>query len=97
MTDAAVVVFCEYALLPHAEDEFRRWARSHADWWRGAQLLESADQPGLMLEIWHARDRREADRIQKERLDERSQWMQMEPWVKGGRAGIRIWTFQPFV
>lgn len=97
MRNDSVVVFCEYALLPHAEDEFRRWARSHAARWHGAQLLESVDQPGLVLEIWHARDRQEAEKIQKERFDERSEWAKMEPWVKGGRAGIRTWTFRQFV
>lgn len=92
-----MLVFCEYVVLaPHLE-QFREWAGARPALWQDAQLLENVDQPGVMLEIREAHDEEEAARIQKERLDGRSEWLDMERWVKGGRAGVRVWTFRPVV
>ncbi len=35
----------------------------------------------------------EAAKMEQERRDGRS-WREMEQWVKGGRSGLRIWTFR---
>ncbi len=92
-----MLVFCEYVVLAPYLDEFREWASDRPSLWQGVQLLENVDQPGVMLEIRQAQDEEEAARIQKERLDGRSEWQDMQRWVKGGRAGVRVWTFRPVV
>lgn len=92
-----MLVFCEYVILPPYLNEFREWAGDRPSLWQGVQLLENVDQPGVMLEIRQAQDEEDAARIQKERLDGRSEWLDMQRWVKGGRAGVRVWTFRPVV
>lgn len=90
-----MLVFCEYVILAPHVGEFREWAAARPSLWQDAQWLENVDQPGVMLEIRQARDEQEAARLQKERLEGRSEWRKMERWVKGGRAGVRVWTFRP--
>jgi len=92
-----MLVLCEYVIQAPHLDEFREWARESASLWHGVQLLENADQPGVMLEIRQAEHLQESERIQKERLGGRSEWLAMEQWVKGGSAGVRVWTFRPVV
>lgn len=89
------VFFCEYTIEPgEAYDHFRKWCGSDPVRWEGVERLESDSQPGLFVEIWRAADGEEAAAKQKERLDGRSGWGEMEKWVKGGRDGLKCWTFR---
>jgi len=91
-----MMLFCEYTVLePHLE-QFQQWAESRKSLWQNAQLFQNTEQPGVTLEIWTAEDEEDALRIKKERLGGRSAWLEMAPWIKGGQAGVRIWTFRPF-
>ena len=93
---AILLIFCEYTIPDAYLAAFRAWAASRPSRWEGAQLLESRDQPGVMLEIRQVDGEREAARIEEERLGGRSDWHELEQWVKGGHAGIRVWTFRPY-
>jgi hypothetical protein len=88
-----MILFCEYSVPDTYRKAFLEWAYEHADLWRNAEWLENTEQPGVFVEIWRVRDKDEANRIKKERLDERSGWREMDGWVKGGLNGLRLWTF----
>lgn len=93
----SMLLFCEYVVLePHLE-QFRHWASARKDLWQNAQLFENTEQPGVIVEIWPVADEQAASGIQKERLDGRSEWLEMAQWVKGGQAGLRTWTFRPLL
>ncbi|MCD9023922.1 hypothetical protein [Cohnella silvisoli] len=89
-----VVLFCEYVIPDLHRDAFVAWIQSNPERWRGIQLLENTGQPGVYVEIVTVNTVEDAAEIEKERRDGRS-WNEMEKWVKGGREGLRIWTFRP--
>ncbi|MFC5702887.1 hypothetical protein ACFPVX_16490 [Cohnella faecalis] len=92
-----MILFCEYAFVSgEAQNDFAEWAVSSPDRWGSAELLASEVQPGLFVEIWRGLDEQSAERIRRERLEEHSEWREMDKWVKGGREGLRMWTFRPF-
>jgi len=88
-----MIIFCEYVIPDTYRSDFLAWADRNADLWRGAEWLESADQPGVFVEIWRTGDEAEASRIKKERREGRSKWREMDGWVKGGQEGYKLWTF----
>lgn len=89
-----VVLFCEYVIPKMHRDAFVAWVQSDPERWRGIQLLENTGQPGVYVELATVKTVEEAAETEKERRDGRS-WREMEKWVKGGREGLRIWTFSP--
>jgi hypothetical protein len=93
----SMVLFCEYVIPDSNRETFRSWAAAHQELWRGGELLENTGQPGVYVEIWPVSGEQEALLIQKERLEGRSEWRKMDVWVKGGREGLRVWTFRPVI
>ncbi|GIO11167.1 hypothetical protein J19TS2_07220 [Cohnella xylanilytica] len=91
-----MILFCEYAIPEEHRSAFLEWAAADPARWEGAELAENVAQPGVFVELRRASDEAEAARITKERRDGRS-WAEMEKWVKGGREGLRIWTFRPVI
>lgn len=91
-----MIVFCEYSIPEAHRTSFSAWVASGPERWHSAQLLENTGQPGLFVEIWNAEDERHAAQIEEERREGRS-WKEMEMWLKGGREGLRIWTFRPVI
>lgn len=92
-----MILFCEYAVPEPNREAFRSWAAARPELWQGGELMENVTQPGVFVEIWPVTDESAALRKQKERLDGRSDWKQMETWVKGGAEGVRVWTFRPII
>jgi hypothetical protein len=90
-----MIVFCEYVIPENFMDKYRDWVLANPSLWETAELLENTVQPGVFVELWRCEGDQEALRIQKERLEGRSDWRELEQWVKGGREGLRIWTFRP--
>jgi len=88
-----MIVFCEYVIPDLHRNKFLAWAEKQAGLWEKAAFMENVEQPGVFVEIWKAEDGPDAQRIKKERLEGRSEWRQMEEWVKGGKEGLRLWTF----
>lgn len=88
-----MIVFCEYVIPDTYRTVFLEWAGRHANLWQEAEWMENTEQPGVFVEIWRARNETEAGRIKKERLEGRSEWREMDGWIKGGREGLRLWTF----
>ncbi|WP_276354029.1 hypothetical protein [Cohnella caldifontis] len=89
-----MVLFCEYTVPENHREAFLAWVRRHPELWRDAEFMESADQPGVFLEIRQAVDEEDALRKKAERRQGRSEWREMEGWIKGGRDGLRLWTFR---
>ncbi|CAI6039073.1 hypothetical protein [Cohnella sp. JJ-181] len=92
----SLILFCEYSVPAASRDRFLDWVREAPSRWRGAELAENREQPGVFVELRRPKDEREASAMKKERLEGRS-WTEMEAWVKGGREGIRVWTFAPLL
>ncbi|TJY39819.1 hypothetical protein E5161_17915 [Cohnella pontilimi] len=92
-----MILFCEYVIPELHREAFRRWASEHKELWRTGELLENTAQPGVFVELWRTTGEDEAAQKQKERLEGRSEWRNMECWVKGGREGLRVWTFRPLI
>ncbi|MDB4868589.1 MAG: hypothetical protein JWR03_2922 [Cohnella sp.] len=92
-----MILFCEYVITAPNRESFRQWVQTHPYLWLAAELLENTGQPGVFVEIWRTSGEEEALRIQKERLEGRSEWRQMEQWVKGGREALRLWTFRAVI
>lgn len=90
-----LILFCEYTVLEEYRAPYLTWVRSEPDRWRGVELAENREQRGVFVELRRARDEAEAAALKKERLSGRSGWQQIEGWVKKGREGIRLWTFEP--
>lgn len=89
-----MIVFCEYVIPEEHRAAFRAWIQAEPERWREIQIAENTVQPGVYVEIQYASTEEEAVKREKERREGRS-WNEMEQWVKGGREGIRIWTFRP--
>ncbi|WP_019005581.1 hypothetical protein [Cohnella laeviribosi] len=90
-----MILFVEYVVEERHRSAYLEWVRREPERWRGTELMESTSQPGVMVELRRVADAEEAARIEKERREGRSGWQAMEPWIKGGREGLRIWTFAP--
>jgi hypothetical protein len=91
-----LILFCEYVIPEEYRAVFAEWTQSHAYLWKECELLENTGQPGVYVEIWKPLNDEEAARTKQERREGRS-WGEMEQWVKGGRDGLRIWTFRPML
>ncbi len=89
-----VILFCEYSIPELNREAFVAWIQSDPERWQGIKLLENASQPGVYVELRSANTAEEAAELEKERREGRS-WSEMERWIKGGREGLRIWTFRP--
>jgi hypothetical protein len=90
----SMILFCEYVIPEECREEYLAWVGADPERWKGAELAENVGQPGVFVELRRAAGEEEAERMQKERREGRS-WREMEKWVKGGREGVRIWTFRP--
>jgi len=88
-----MILFCEYIIPEENRARFLEWADAHPELWKGTELAENTAQPGVFVEIRRAAAPAEAAELEKERREGRS-WKEMELWVKGGREGLRIWTFR---
>lgn len=88
-----MILFCEYVIPEQYRDEFTAWVKADPERWRGTEIIENTVQPGVFVEIRYADNPEEAAEIEKERRGGRS-WIEMEQWVKGGKEGMRIWTFR---
>jgi hypothetical protein len=88
-----LILFCEYVIPEKHRDAFTAWVEANPERWRGTELLENTVQPGVFVEIRSASNKEKAAEIEQERREGRS-WIEMEQWVKGGREGLRIWTFR---
>ncbi|WP_256759779.1 hypothetical protein [Cohnella sp. WQ 127256] len=89
-----MILFCEYVIPEIHQEAFTAWVHSFPEQWRGIKICENTAQPGVYVEIQSAATVEEAAEKEKERREGRS-WGEMEQWVKGGREGLRIWTFRP--
>ncbi|RED57219.1 hypothetical protein [Cohnella lupini] len=89
-----MILFCEYVIPETHRDEFDKWFRTDAIRWNGVEILENTGQPGVFVEIRRCGSAAEAAEKEKERREGRS-WVEMEQWIKGGKDGLRIWTFRP--
>ncbi len=88
-----MILFCEYVVPAENREKFIEWADAHPELWRDAELAENTAQPGVFVELRRTNTEAEAAELEKERREGRS-WKEMEQWVKGGREGLRIWTFR---
>jgi len=88
-----LILFCEYVIPEENRERFLEWADARPELWRNAEFAENTAQPGVFVEIRRAATEAEAAEIEKERREGRS-WQEMEQWAKGGRDGLRIWTFR---
>ena len=89
-----MILFCEYVVLPDYREAYLRWINERLHDGLPLQALENTVQPGVFVEIWQVHDAEHAARMEKERREGRS-WKKMTLWIKGGEAGLRIWTFRP--
>jgi hypothetical protein len=89
-----VVLFCEYIIPDLYRDVYVSWVQSEPERWRGISLFENTGQPGVYVEMVTVNTLEEAVEKEEERRNGRS-WTEMVQWVKGGREGLRIWTFRP--
>jgi hypothetical protein len=89
-----VILFCEYVIPEPHRDAFDKWLRTDSRRWNRVEILENTGQPGVIVEIRRCGSEAEAVEKEKERREGRS-WMEMEQWIKGGKDGLRIWTFRP--
>ena len=91
-----MIVFCEYIVLDEHRDAYLHWLAERAEHGEPSEMetLENTAQPGVFVEIWRVRSAEHAARTEKERREGRS-WQPMKLWIKGGEAGLRIWTFRP--
>jgi hypothetical protein len=89
-----VIVFCEYVIPERHREAYISWVHAEPERWRGVQIAENTAQPGVFVEIQSVGTEEEAVTCEKERREGRS-WTEMEQWVKGGKEGLRIWTFRP--
>lgn len=79
-----MVIFAEYRVSRQHREAYLETMASAKRKYPGMTLLESADQPGLFLEIW------------RESADE-TLWDGIAPLVEGGREKIRVWRFSEAV
>ncbi|WP_035120318.1 hypothetical protein [Cohnella panacarvi] len=89
-----MILFCEYVVLHDCREAYLKWMNERLSEGLPMQALENTAQPGVFVEIWQITDADHAARIEKERREGRS-WEKMTLWIKGGEAGLRIWTFRP--
>ena len=89
------ICFAEYRIAPESREHFLAFAEAHLNGRNDVYLYEGTDQPNLFVEVWQAGSEEEAERIKKERCDERSLWSRISEWIAGGSAKLHVWTFKP--
>ncbi|MFD0590707.1 hypothetical protein ACFQZE_22210 [Paenibacillus sp. GCM10027627] len=90
------ICFAEYRIMPEHKEHYLKKIND----WRDelghrVNIYEGTDQPGLFVEVWQAESEEMAEQIKKERLDGRSLWGEITPWIAGGAAKLHVWTFRP--
>lgn len=89
------ICFAEYRIDPERREAYRQAASYLLERQSQVRLYEGTDQPNLFVEIWTASSLDEAEAIKKERLDERSSWSALTPFIAGGAAKLHVWSFKP--
>lgn len=89
------ICFAEYRILPERREQYLAYTRILLEGGHDVQLYEGTDQLNLFVEVWNVSNSEQAERIKKERCDERSSWFQISDWIVGGPAKMHIWTFKP--
>ncbi|MBD2868075.1 hypothetical protein [Paenibacillus arenilitoris] len=89
------ICFAEYRINPGDREPYLAFARQLVSVEENVYLYEGTDQPNLFVEVWHAKSAEEAERIKKERCDERSSWRRISDFIAGGAAKLHVWTFKP--
>lgn len=89
-----MILFCEYVVAGEHRDAYLHWMSERIEEGAPLEALENVGQPGVFVEIWRVDGEEHAAATEKERRDGRS-WKPMTLWIKGGEAGLRIWTFRP--
>lgn len=89
-----MILFCEYVVLNDCRENYLSWVKERLNDGASMQALENTAQSGVFVEIWQVRDADHAAHVEKERREGRS-WKAMTLWIKGGKDGLRIWTFRP--
>lgn len=89
-----MIFFCEYVVRKENRESFLRWAEERPYLWKYAEFMENEEQPGVFVELWRVSGEADLANIKKERLEGRSEWREMEGWLKGGAEGLRSWTFR---
>ncbi|NIK78431.1 hypothetical protein FHS15_003569 [Paenibacillus castaneae] len=88
------ICFAEYQIAPEHRQLFLDYTKTLLANVHDVYLYEGTDQPNLFVEVWNAPNAEEAERIKKERCDERSPWFFITEWIVGGEAKMHIWTFK---
>lgn len=88
-----MILFCEYVVLEEHREAYLRWMTERMGEGASFEALENVGQPGVFVEIWPVDGAERAAATEKERREGRS-WKPMTLWIKGGEAGLRIWTFR---
>ncbi|WP_239618688.1 hypothetical protein [Cohnella mopanensis] len=91
-----MILFCEYVIPDNHREAYLAWVHADPERWRGIDIAENTGQAGVFVEIQSVESDEEAAATEKERREGRS-WIEMEQWVKGGKAGLRLWTFRPLI
>ena len=91
-------LFVEYRLKPEHQEEHLQAVRALMRANANLQVLESADEPGLYVELWQSPDSTRLNHGSP-RLNHsstglaRARTEQLAPVAEGGAARVRCWTF----
>ncbi|MEX2415338.1 MAG: hypothetical protein WD424_04270 [Paenibacillaceae bacterium] len=88
------VVFVEYMIFYHRKQEYLEYMAIMKQNNPTLELLESADQAGLFVEIWREMSEEDFLTMQKERLEENhSPCTELLQMIDHSKNRIRIWRF----
>jgi len=91
---AGYTMFVEYTIKEGMKDAYVAFMKDRLSRENGVEWLESAEQPGLFVEMWSGVEDVEAFRG-KRKGETASGWMPLLDMIAGGAARMHIWAFRP--
>jgi lipopolysaccharide export LptBFGC system permease protein LptF len=88
------VVFVEYIIFYHRKQEYLEYMATMRQNNPNMELLESADQAGLFVEIWREISEHDFFEMQKDRIkDNHSAFTNLHQMIDHNKNRVRIWRF----
>lgn len=86
-------VFVEYRIQSIARESYITFMQQMGKCYRQMTIYEGTDQPNLFVECWSGVNFEQYEELKRLRIDQKSEWTEMNDWVVGGADKIHIWHF----
>lgn len=91
------VIFVEYRIISEYQKDYMQFMQERVKELKADEMIwmESADQSGVIVEMWLNSNQGQIDTMKQERLYAKAgKWKPMEVYIQGGLEKLHIWEFK---